>query len=160
VAGAPEPRFLADGMLGGLARWLRLLGMDTGYDSRASDRALVEQARRENRILLTQDRHLLGHARGVETFRVPQGGPLDQLSEVAAVFELRCRLRPFSRCNRCNTLLEPLPPDFAGRVPEDLAGGAPSVTHCPGCGRIYWPGAHTRRIRAALDRILGPGAAG
>ena len=32
-----EPRFFADAMLGRLARWLRLIGYDTAYDSEILD---------------------------------------------------------------------------------------------------------------------------
>ena len=35
-------RLLADGMLGTLAKWLRLLGYDTAYDNVAADPELVK----------------------------------------------------------------------------------------------------------------------
>jgi uncharacterized protein len=25
------------------------------------------------------------------------------------------------------------------------------IRHCAGCGRLYWPGSHERRIRATLQ---------
>ena len=37
------PPLLLDGMLGRLARWLRLLGYDAAYDREASDHALVRR---------------------------------------------------------------------------------------------------------------------
>ena len=49
-------RLLADGMLGRLARWLRLLGYDTAYENDADDLYLARRARAEDRILLTRDR--------------------------------------------------------------------------------------------------------
>lgn len=55
--GAP-PRLLADGMLGKLAKWLRLLGYDTAYENDAPDHELARRARAEGRILLTRDREL------------------------------------------------------------------------------------------------------
>ena len=53
------PRFAADAMLGRLARWLRVLGYDTSYDTTLADPVLVRLAGEEARILLTRDRHLL-----------------------------------------------------------------------------------------------------
>ena len=51
-------RLLADGMLGTLAKWLRLLGYDTAYDNVAADPELARRARSEGRVLLTRDREL------------------------------------------------------------------------------------------------------
>ena len=50
------PRFAADAMLGRLARWLRVLGFDTAYDSAIADPELVRMAAIEERVLLTRDR--------------------------------------------------------------------------------------------------------
>lgn len=47
------PRLLLDVHLGALARRLRLLGVDTAYGNGADDDALVEQAGRQDRLLLT-----------------------------------------------------------------------------------------------------------
>ncbi|MGC8936370.1 MAG: DUF5615 family PIN-like protein, partial [Candidatus Methanomethylicaceae archaeon] len=55
-------RFVADAMLGRLARWLRLLGYDTAYDQTLDDEKLIEIAKRENRILLTRDGKLFKRA--------------------------------------------------------------------------------------------------
>ena len=48
-------KFLADVMLGRLARWLRVLGYDTLYSRKGIDSLLVVQAFREDRIVLTRN---------------------------------------------------------------------------------------------------------
>jgi hypothetical protein len=54
-----EPlKFMADSMLGRLARWLRILGYDVVYETSISDDDLIAKALRENRIILTMDREL------------------------------------------------------------------------------------------------------
>ena len=54
-----EPlKFMADSMLGRLARWLRILGYDVAYEHAISDDDLIARALRENRIILTMDREL------------------------------------------------------------------------------------------------------
>ncbi|HSU76928.1 MAG TPA: Mut7-C RNAse domain-containing protein, partial [Burkholderiales bacterium] len=48
--------FLADAHLGGLARFLRMLGFDTLYEQRIADAEIRRLAHAENRIVLTRDR--------------------------------------------------------------------------------------------------------
>ena len=51
-------KFIADDMLGRLARWLRILGYDTSYSKSISDNALIRRSHRERRLVLTRDTHL------------------------------------------------------------------------------------------------------
>ena len=48
------PRFLADRMVGKLAKWLRILGYDTVYMPEVSPTRVKREARRQDRILLTR----------------------------------------------------------------------------------------------------------
>ena len=50
-----EMKFIVNGMLGRLAKWLRILGYDTTYSPHLDDDQLVRQARAEGRLLLTRD---------------------------------------------------------------------------------------------------------
>jgi uncharacterized protein with PIN domain len=77
-----EPiRLLVDGMLGTLAKWLRLLGYDTAYDNVASDAELARQARAEGRVLLTRDREL-SKRRGLRTLLIESQVLEEQVREV------------------------------------------------------------------------------
>src|SRR5512139_2273930 len=58
LRGSP-PCFVADVMLGRLAKWLRIAGFDVLYSNRYSDDELVALSRRERRILLSRDTRLL-----------------------------------------------------------------------------------------------------
>ncbi|MGC8839517.1 MAG: Mut7-C RNAse domain-containing protein, partial [Anaerolineae bacterium] len=64
MSGEEDPTFLLDGMLGRLARWLRILGYDAAFEPDLEDAQLVRRARAEGRILLTRDRDL-ARRRGV-----------------------------------------------------------------------------------------------
>ncbi|HYR12237.1 MAG TPA: Mut7-C RNAse domain-containing protein [Longimicrobium sp.] len=149
------PRFLADAMLGRLARWLRTLGFDTFYDPAVHDPGLVALAAAEGRVLLTRDRHLVEHLRPERALLIAEDTPLDQLREVVAACGLAPPAALFTRCPVCNTGLRPATQDEAATLVPEASRGLPgAVTRCPGCGRVYWEGSHTRRMREALSRAL------
>jgi len=66
------PKFIADAMLGSLARKLRIFGFDTAYFAQGGDLELETLARRERRVILTSDRRLFAHSdkRGVKAILV------------------------------------------------------------------------------------------
>ncbi len=76
-------KLLCDHMLGSLARWLRLMGYDTAYPEPGPDRDLIDRARKEGRILLTRDKELAEHVKGL----VPEA--------------VRSRHQEFWRCPSC-----------------------------------------------------------
>jgi uncharacterized protein with PIN domain len=39
-------------------------------------------------------------------------------------------------------------------LPESVARSQGKFFRCAGCERVYWPGSHYARMRAALDRML------
>lgn len=51
-------KFIADGMLGKLARWMIIAGFDVIYVNKGGRQEPVKQAHRESRMLLTGDRAL------------------------------------------------------------------------------------------------------
>lgn len=153
-----EPRFLADAMLGRLARWLRVLGLDTLYDEVNPDPVLVQTADEEDRVLLTRDRHLLRELRPVRAWEVTEDAPLAQLRDVVRRFDIGFPRELFTRCLVCNTPLVELGESEALALVPDRSRGLPGpVRRCPACGRVYWQGSHARRMRAALERSLGNG---
>ena len=148
-----EPRFLCDAMLGRLGRWLRAAGYDTLIAPGAEDRALVERAIADGRILLTRDRKLqeirgaARHAVVVESERLPQ-----LASELTQRFGVDWLLRPFQRCLVCNLVLTPAPELARRRLPADVRATAGEVNYCRQCDRLYWPGGHVRRMTRRLER--------
>ncbi len=155
---ADRPRFFADAMLGRLARWLRTLGYDTAYEDAIADEALVRRALDEGRHILTRDRRLFQEWR-VEGLLVEADTPLDQLAEVIGAFELDPPPRLFTRCRRCNAPLRPVSrASVAGQVPARVWARETEFTRCTGCGKVYWEGSHTERMRRVLRRVFASGA--
>jgi len=142
-------RFVADAMLGRLARWLRILGYDTLYNAAWDDPYLVRLARAEGRVLLTRDTGL-ARRRGVRVLLV-EGEMLDeQIAHLRRVLGIAARAA-YSRCPVCNGELRPVSKEIMrGRVPPYVFATQQVFRVCPDCGRAYWRGTHWERMREVL----------
>ena len=145
----------ADAMLGGLARWLRVLGVDTACDPALDDGALVLRARAEGRVLLSRDRRLLERRLARPALFIRSGEIAEQMRQVLG--ELHIDPDParfFGRCLRCNRELLALAADEArARVPAFVARTQREFRSCPQCARIYWRATHVRRMEARLAAL-------
>lgn len=157
-------RFIADVMLGSLARWLRILGYDTLYFRAIDDNELIKMARQQERILLTRDtgiarRNLKKKDRGsVESESRRKVGPdvilihsndtLEQLKEVLYVLGIMNQGKGDSE-NRSERLFPDSPiPRFP--VSDVLSDVLPQLS--PRCTLCNGELAATER-NAVADRI-------
>ncbi len=151
-----EPRFMVDAMLGALARWLRVLGYDTAYDPSIADQELVRRGLAEGRHILTRDRGIPQEWRVSSCTLLDSDNPEAQLKQVAEAFSLSADSGLFSRCTICNSRLATVSPDqVRDKVPPRVLELHEAFSWCPECGRVYWEGSHTRRMRKRLEEMLG-----
>jgi uncharacterized protein with PIN domain len=152
----PDERFVLDGHLGRLARWLRLLGVDTWYRNDAPDPELAQVSADEDRTLLTRDVGLLKRAVVRRGRWVRAIAPRAQVVEVLRRYPLGSPTAvPFSRCLACNGELVAVDKaDVAGLVPPRSYEAFDDFRRCPRCGRAYWPGSHHDRLSALVDEVL------
>ncbi|ACL55263.1 DUF5615 family PIN-like protein [Methylobacterium nodulans] len=149
----PAPRWLCDEMLARLARLLRAAGHDTALAaSGMPDRAILETAEREERLLLTRDRRLAAAA-GARALLIPENDPEEQARHLARHCGIDWNLARFTRCLMDNALLREAPPEEIAALPLSTRAGPGPFRACPVCGRIYWPGSHVRRMLDRLDRL-------
>jgi len=146
-------KFVADKMLGRLAKWLRIIGQDVTYGPHLSGYGLIRAARSEDRMILTRDRsvpkksppdYLLIHS---DHFR-------DQLTQVVQT----CGLDPFkdifTRCVECNAALEPIAKGVVQeRVPPYVFSTQERFSLCRACQRIYWPATHQQKMLEELKAM-------
>ena len=139
-------RFIADIMVGRLARYLRIAGYDVFYSNKADDDEILEKARKEKRIVLTRDTMMLKRrdfTRGILMSAYIDDDCLDkQLLQVKELFDLK--LEPnLIRCLECNTLLEMVEKDgLKGKVPPYVFRTRDNFRYCPVCRKYYWRGTH------------------
>lgn len=151
----PAQGIVADAHLGGLARFLRMLGYDTVHHNRIPDAEIRRLAVEERRLVLTRDKELLKCREVARGCFVHALKPEEQLREVAARYGLADGARPFTLCLHCNLPLEPAGRDqIAARLPPRVAEFHSRFMRCRGCDRVYWPGSHYARMHAVLQRLV------
>jgi uncharacterized protein with PIN domain len=155
VAGvSAPPRFLLDIHLGTLARRMRLLGLDTAYESPdIGDAALAARSGAESRIMLSRDRGLLHRRELFAGAFVYSTSPARQLDEVLTRFVPR--LAPWTRCTACNGELRKVAKeDVLDRIPSGTGRTYETFAECTVCGRAYWRGAHAESLDSIVEHAL------
>ena len=155
----PEPlrevRFVLDAHLGRLAAYLRMLGFDALYRSDYEDGELAHLSHDERRILLTRDRGLLKRSIVTHGYCVRETQPCSQLVEVVQHFDLFRLIAPFTRCVRCNGLLERVPKEqVRDRLLPETCRHYDDFCTCRACGRVYWHGPHAERMERLIEHVL------
>jgi hypothetical protein len=157
LAGRPlrRTRFVLDVHLGRLARYLRLLGLDSLYRNDATDDELAAVSAAEGRVLLSRDRALVGRRDLSHAYLVSATAPRAQAVEVVRRLDLAGQVRPFRRCLVCNAEVAMIAVDeVVAPLPEWVRATQGQVARCPDCGRLYWRGGHWRRMQQLLNAIL------
>ena len=151
-----RPRFLADVMLGTLARWLRILGYDTWYDNQIDDDDLISRCCIDNRIALTRDRRLAQRRALKRSLLITNEDLGHQLQEVLSFTGDSVDERlVLTRCLECNRNLQPVTKmKVRDSVPVYVYETQPRFRRCPECDRVYWAGTHRERMMERIRRLL------
>jgi uncharacterized protein with PIN domain len=150
-------KFLADRMLGKLAKGLRMLGYDTAYYRGGEAYPLIKLAREEGRAILTRNTKLLPKRPEDRIIQIAAMKPSLQLKELfqRKVISLK-EGAPFSRCLLCNLPLDEIPRDEAeGKVPDYILYQQKTFSRCPQCLRIYWQGSHQDHMQRKVSELVG-----
>jgi uncharacterized protein with PIN domain len=148
-----DPRFILDVHLGTLARRLRLVGVDAAYANDLDDDTLIERANADRRVLLTQDRGLLRRHSLWRGAYVRGARPDDQLRDVLDRFAPP--LAPWTRCAACNGWLAPArKADVEPLLRPGTRRTYQTFSRCADCGRVYWRGAHSKRLDLIVESAV------
>ncbi len=148
------PRFVADCMLGRLAKWLRAFGFDVWYEPSADDHGLIAQARQRGAAVLTRDTRFPDPP-DVRIIFISGDHVERQLGQLVREFPLDLtQAQPMTRCTVCNqTLVSATRDEVWERVPPFVYLTQENYARCPDCARVYWEGSHAPRIRRRLARL-------
>jgi uncharacterized protein len=144
-------RFIADVMLGRLAKWLRVMGYDTHYPQPSYKEGLIGCGAGEGRLLLSRNKRII--ERYQHSLLIVAEDVRTQLKEMSDNGCLPLdRSRWFTRCLICNMPFKKISlEDARAYIPEYILSQNSDVIHfCPSCKRYFWPGSHRTRM---LDQI-------
>ncbi|MBM9614834.1 hypothetical protein JWJ90_11115 [Desulfobulbus rhabdoformis] len=147
-------RFLVDKNIGKLAGYLRMAGFDTLYDPDWNETDMGERVQEELRIVLTRNLDLLKRKQVVFGHCLRNDVPEQQLQEILSLFAINSLPHRFSRCMRCNHLLDPVAKqDILPRLEPLTKRYFEVFKICPHCDKIYWQGSHTDKMMDLLNRL-------
>jgi uncharacterized protein with PIN domain len=174
VLKARSVAFLADAMLGNIARKLRIFGFDTIYLAQAHDDEILKIGIEQNRVILTADKELFKRIVKVGARGVLVSGGASELEDLVHILTKNGITSVGmngigSRCSICNGPLEERTLDQVKNDDDDDNDGDDHVVivgvpdkviarhnqffQCTACGKIYWEGGHLKRIRALVQNL-------
>ncbi len=149
-------KFIADRMLGKLARELRMLGYDTVYYRGENVYSLIKLAREEGRVIVTRSAKLTPRRPEDRMIRIMGDRSSSQLRELVQAGAIQLHEEAlFSRCLRCNRLIHEIPRNEAeGEVPDFILYQQKKFFRCPECSRIYWQGSHQDHMKKKIEELF------
>ena len=140
-------KFIADAMLGSLARRLRLLGFDVLYDPQREDNEIIRVSLEEDRVILTRDTRLASRPIASKCILIMHDRVPDQVLQVMQRTGETPSGGELTRCSRCNHPLRPAEKEqVRDLVPAHVYAIQKRFYYCEGCGKVYWRGSHVLRM--------------
>jgi uncharacterized protein with PIN domain len=172
VLKARSVAFLADAMLGSIARKLRIFGFDTIYIAQAHDDEILKMGIEQDRVILTADKELFKRIVKVGARGVLVSGGASELEDLAHILTKNGITSVGmngigSRCSVCNGPLEERTSDQLKNhernnddanvndvvVLDRVIACYNQLFQCTACGKIYWEGGHLKHIRALVRNL-------
>ena len=153
-----RPKFLADAMLGNIARKLRLLGFDCKYFAMIKDDQILSIAKNENRTLITRNHKITNACKkqNISAIDIVSTDEISQIIEICKKINLSsCKIDTNDiRCTICNGIIQPIKKEkIIALIPDKVAQNMQQFWMCDSCNQIYWEGTHIRNLQKFIDEI-------
>lgn len=131
-----------------LGRWLRVAGYDTRIiNAPMEDEYIFQQAIKENRFLLTRDKHFKKIDPEAKIVIYLHQEKLDEWAQQLKSEGVNWLFAPFTRCLQCNVLFNPISKPAHVTVADNIS----EFWSCPTCDQIFWRGSHTQHMEEQLS---------
>ena len=136
-------------MLGRLAKWMRLLGLDTVYFRDTNGKTIIYHSKKRGRTILTRSKVL--SEKYDNLILIESENLIEQLKQITSIVKINL---PFSRCPVCNTETEKVSKEeIKNVVPPYVFETQNDFKRCPECGRVFWKGTHYKEIKKVINEI-------
>ncbi|OQR92018.1 hypothetical protein ACHHYP_04128 [Achlya hypogyna] len=159
-AGPRELKFVADTMLGRVAKWLRMTGVDiVQWDKSDEKSQMLVLATVEHRIVLTRDRKLARQRQALACYVVLSDNVEEQFQEIKKHFQIEFKEETFmSRCAKCNgkgfRIVSLEEAQTRGDVPARVLETVEEFYACHTCTKLYWVGPKYSTAHAKMKEIF------
>lgn len=150
--------FLADAMLGNVAKKLRLLGYDAEYFSDIDDSKLIDKAKTESRTIISRDRLLVEKAKKdkISSVLITSQNEIEQFLEILKTTPLKLNeiSGDTARCTKCNSATSQISKlKIKNKIPQGVFEYNDKFWKCDGCDQIYWEGTHVKNLQEFVHKI-------
>jgi Uncharacterized conserved protein len=151
-------KIIVDGMLGNIAKWLRLLGFDVFYEPNIDDDYLLKLTKELQGVLVTRDEQLSYKAirNDVEVILIKKERKIETIKQILNILNVKTdQLEIGSRCIECNNkLIFVDKKELQEKLPRRIIENNDEFWMCSNCKKIYWHGSHWKNIESELKEIL------
>lgn len=145
--------FICDTMLGKLAKYLRIIGLDTVYIKSIKELAEFKN-KYDSPVLFTRrktQKLLYSNSLYIESDNIS-----DQIQQIKDIIKPYIEKKTImKRCVRCNTLLRDVDKDdIETFVPEFIFHKYDNFKACPLCMKIFWRGSHAENMEKWIKRAF------
>ena len=152
------PKFAVDSMLGTISKKLRILGYDSTFSSDTEDEKLLNNAKDENRVIITKDTELSKKAKKslVDFILLTKNDEAEQFNEIKSFLNIDSFLilPEKSRCTACNGMLKIIQKEsVTGRVEPNVMKFTNRFWECILCKKIFWEGSHIKNLQIFFQEV-------
>jgi len=153
-----EPTFFVDAMLGNIAKKLRLMGYDSKYLADIEDGELINQAKKDHRIIISRDEDLIRKSLklGIEAIFVKNKKEIEQFRDIVK----KSNLKKFeingdrARCPKCNSKTESADKkNIYKKIPNKVLEYNDKFWECKVCDKIFWEGTHIQNLQKFVGEL-------
>jgi uncharacterized protein with PIN domain len=149
--------FMTDENVGGMAKYLRMLGFNTIMIPEISDKEVAKIAEKENRILLSRDFGLLKRKNVTHGIFLRSTNTEEQIYEVIKKYKLDQLFKPFSICIECNGCIKLIRSSDLleeDKIEDGVLKDYNEFFRCTNCKKVFWKGSHYQRMRLLVDKYI------
>jgi SpoIID/LytB domain protein len=147
-------KFIVDAMLGTLAKWLRLMGIDTIYIKNGDISKIEDLAIKSGRKIITRTNKFEGKRR-IESIVLTTQTLKEQIKELNQKSKIKDCIKPLGRCPICNSVLHNIDKQrIKNEVPTYIFNTHEKFLRCPKCKKIYWKGTHYKNIKKRIANFI------